>query len=112
MPRETKTSLFESHITQGLFLTVCLIGIVLVLLIFLQNYKNYKERLEKTYSNKAIELAAKKAARHDLLSSLFISLLIAALLIFLIVVMGSQLISIKNSLSESFAFFAFKFKSY
>ncbi|MDN5468709.1 MAG: hypothetical protein L0F89_07800 [Lactococcus raffinolactis] len=43
MPRETDTSLFTSGVSQGLFLMVCLIGLVLNILVFLQNYRNFSD---------------------------------------------------------------------
>jgi hypothetical protein len=41
MPRETDTSLFTSRVSQGLFLIACLVGLVLNILVFLQNYQNF-----------------------------------------------------------------------
>ena len=45
MPRETDTSLFTSRVSQGLFLIVCLTGLVLNILVFLQNYQNFSARM-------------------------------------------------------------------
>ena len=39
MPRETDTSLFTSRVSQGLFLIVCLTGLVLNILVFFPNCK-------------------------------------------------------------------------
>ena len=44
MHRETDTSLFTSRVSQGLFLMVCLIGLVLNILVFLQSYRNFSDR--------------------------------------------------------------------
>jgi glycerol uptake facilitator-like aquaporin len=92
MPRETNTSLFESHVTQGLFLIVCLIGIILVILILQQNYKSFRERRDRSYVSDEIEKSAKRAARHDFSSSLIIGLLIITVLVILIVTTGIKLL--------------------
>ena len=88
MPRETKTSLFTSHVTQGLFMAVCLIGLVFILLIFFQNYKDWQSRKNKVYEDEETQKTAVKSANRDFINSFLISLIVAALFIFLIADVG------------------------
>ncbi|GAX47495.1 hypothetical protein [Pseudolactococcus reticulitermitis] len=85
MPRETDTSLFTSRVSQGLFLVVCLIGLVLNILVFLQNYRNWSDRRKQTYEDEATRVAAMKSNRQDFMFSTFINLVILVIFVFLIV---------------------------
>ena len=78
MPRETDTSLFTSGVSQGLFLMVCLIGLVLNILVFLQNYRNFSDRRKQEYEDEATRAEAMKSNRH-------INLVILVIFVFLIV---------------------------
>ncbi|NLH36084.1 MAG: hypothetical protein GX453_08735 [Lactococcus chungangensis] len=85
MPRETDTSLFTSRVSQGLFLIVCLIGLVLNILVFLQNYRNFSDRRKQEYEDEATRTEALKSNRHDFIFSAFINLVILVIFVFLIV---------------------------
>ncbi|GAB2026565.1 hypothetical protein [Lactovum odontotermitis] len=88
MPRATNTSLFTSHVTQGLFILVCLIGLVFIFLIFGQNYRNWKERRSKAYPDEKSQLEAVKDADHDFIGSVFISIVIFVIFVLLGLMMG------------------------
>lgn len=85
MPRETDTSLFTSRVSQGFFLIVCLIGLVLNILVFLQNYRNFSDRRKQEYEDEATRTEALKSNRHDFIFSAFINLVILVIFVFLIV---------------------------
>lgn len=85
MPRETDTSLFTSRVSQGLFVTVCLIGLVLICLVFLQNYRNWSDRKKEVFDDETERAEALKSNNRDFLASTFVSLIIVAVFIFLIV---------------------------
>ncbi|GAB2022629.1 hypothetical protein RyT2_17030 [Pseudolactococcus yaeyamensis] len=84
MPRETDTSLFTSRVSQGLFLIVCLIGLVLNCLVFLQNYRNWSDRRKQTYEDEVTRAEALKSNRHDFMFSSLINLTILVIFVFLI----------------------------
>ena len=85
MPRETDTSLFTSRVSQGLFLIVCLTGLVLYILVFLQNYQNFSDRRKQEYDDEATRAEAMTSNRHDFIFSTFINLIILVIFVFLIV---------------------------
>jgi hypothetical protein len=85
MPRETNTSLFTNRVTQGLFLGICLIGLVLTLLIFVQNYYNWSDRRKKIYENPAVQEQARKSNNQDFRSSFLMTLFLMVFFVFLII---------------------------
>lgn len=84
MPRETDTSLFTSRVTQGLFLFVCLIGLVLNCLVYYQNFRHWSERRQVISASDDEKKLALKSNRHDLINSSLICGMILVLLLFLI----------------------------
>jgi uncharacterized membrane protein len=85
MPRETDTSLFTSRVSQGLFLSVCLIGLVLICLVFLQNYRNWSDRKKQVFEDEEARAYALKSNNRDFGASTVICLMIIAVFVFLIV---------------------------
>ncbi|MFR4175528.1 MAG: hypothetical protein ACLUQC_09475 [Lactococcus raffinolactis] len=64
---------------------VCLIGLVLNILVFLQNYRNFSDRRKQEYEDEATRAEAMKSNRHDFMFSTFINLVILVIFVFLIV---------------------------
>ena len=56
MPRETDTSLFTSRVSQGLFLMVCLIGLVLNILVFFKTIGTFLTDVSKSMKMRQREL--------------------------------------------------------
>lgn len=92
MPRETDTSLFTSRLTQGFLLAVCCIGLILTVLVFIQNYKDWTDRRKKDYETEGEWEEAKKSANKDFVNSLLVILICNVFLIFLIFNMGMRLL--------------------
>lgn len=93
IPRETDTSLFTSHVSQALFIGVCLIGLILVVLVFNQNYKNWYIRNKKDYESETEAQVGKRSAKKDFFNSILVLIICVAFFIFLIISMGMRLFS-------------------
>lgn len=88
MPRETDTSIFTSRVTQGTFLILCVIGFIFIALVFIQNYKDWSNRKNKTYDNEALRTQVLKSANHDFMVSSFISIVVVAIFIIIAIASG------------------------
>lgn len=91
MPRETNTSLFTSHVSQMLLIAVCVIGLILVGFVFVQNYRNWSARVKKEYESDTEAKMAKQAAKKDFFSSIFVLIVCSVFFISLIIRMGLRL---------------------
>ncbi|SJZ90358.1 hypothetical protein SAMN02745116_01796 [Pilibacter termitis] len=92
MPRETNTSLFTSHVTQGLFLGFCIAGLVLITLIFLQNRRDWSERKRREYEDEDEKEKAVKSANRDFLNSTIVSFIVVIVFLYLIFDVSVQLL--------------------
>ena len=81
MPRVTDYGFFKTSVVQFIFVSLCLIGLVLVFLIFIQNYKKYLDR-NRDFTN--MDSQDKKLITKDLRNSFFLSVLIVCIFILLI----------------------------
>jgi uncharacterized membrane protein len=93
MPRETDTSLFTSRVTQGLLFMFCCVGLVLIVFVFMQNYKSWIERKQQAYQTNQEREERRKAANRDFLNSLLVLLICKLFLIFLLVMVGIDFFS-------------------
>jgi hypothetical protein len=91
MPRETQTDLFTSHVSQALFLILCLIGLVLTVLVMMQNYAQYKDRCSRDYETEEVAKIAYTDAKRDLRNAFIMGFIVIIFLIILIINMGTRL---------------------
>jgi predicted histidine transporter YuiF (NhaC family) len=91
MPRETQTDLFTSHVTQALFLGLCLIGLVLTILVIMQNYAQYRDRCDREYESQEVSEIAYRDAKRDFRNAFIMGAIVVVFLIILIINMGIRL---------------------